>query len=64
METAGAVIGALVVVAALAGFVRMLWRPPGKTGGNAGYGALPGETVDGGGHGGGHGGEANGGNGS
>jgi hypothetical protein len=53
METAATVVGALVVVAALAGFVRMLWRPPGRSGGNAGYGTLPGESVDGGGHGGG-----------
>ena len=53
METVATVIGGLVVVAALAGFVRMLWRPPGKSGGDAGYGALPGEGADSGNHGGG-----------
>jgi hypothetical protein len=53
METAAAIIGSLIVVTALAGFVRMLWRPPGKSGGDAGYGALPGEGADSGNHGGG-----------
>ena len=53
MDTAAEVLGALIAVAALAGFVRMLWRPPGKSGGNAGYGALPGEGADSGSHGGG-----------
>lgn len=52
METVATVAGAFVVVAALVGFVRVLWRPPGKGGGNNGYGALPGESVDSGGHGG------------
>jgi hypothetical protein len=54
METAAVVIGAFVVVAALVGFIRSLWRPPGKRGGNSGYGILPGEGVDRGDHGGGH----------
>jgi hypothetical protein len=44
METAGAVIGTLVLVAALFGFVRSLWRPPGKSGGNGGHGTTPGEN--------------------
>jgi len=52
METVAMIAGAFVVVAALIGFVRVLWRPPGKSGGNGGYGALPGESVDSGGHGG------------
>jgi hypothetical protein len=55
MDTAAAVIGTLIVVAALFGFVRSLWRPPGR-GGDGGEGALEGQTVDGGGHGGGDGG--------
>ena len=57
METVGAIIGTLVVIAALAGFVRSLWRPPGKNGSDSGYGTLPSGSADGGSHsGGGHGG--------
>jgi hypothetical protein len=52
METAAAVFGTLVVLAALVGFVRSLWRPPGKRGSDGGEGTLPGESVNGGGHGG------------
>lgn len=56
METVGAIIGTLVVVVALVGFVRSLWRPPGR-GGDGGEGTPSGQSGDGGGHsGGGHGG--------
>ena len=52
METVATVAGAFVVVAALVGFVRALWRPPGPRGSDGGEGTLPGQTVDSGGHGG------------
>ncbi len=46
MKTAVAILGAFVLVGALIGFFRSLWRAP--TGeGNHGYGALPGETASG-----------------
>jgi hypothetical protein len=51
VETAATIIGILIVVVALAGFVRSLWRPPGRAG-DGGEGALSGQSGDGGGHGG------------
>ncbi len=47
MQTAAAVIGVLVVVAALVGFFRSLWRPPGRRG-DGGEGPIAGESVTGG----------------
>ena len=59
MQTLGTIVGVLVILGALIGFFRSLWRPPGRTGGNRGHGELAGESVDrsssdfdGGGHGG------------
>ena len=57
MRIAVVALGAVVLLAALIGFVRRLWRPPGGDG-NRGYGVIPGETpthegaagIDGGGH--------------
>ena len=46
MKTAATVIGALVIFAALIGFVRALWRRAPRSGGNEGYGTLPGETPN------------------
>jgi hypothetical protein len=50
MHAAVVVFGAIVVLGALIGFVRSLWRPASGEG-NRGYGVIPGETQsDGGGH--------------
>jgi hypothetical protein len=50
--------GAILIVVLLIGFFRSLWRPSPRSGGNAGYGVIPGESagddshhgVDGGSH--------------
>jgi hypothetical protein len=56
VETAATIIGILIVVVALAGFVRSLWRPPGR-GSDGAERTLSDQTVDSGSHsGGGHGG--------
>jgi hypothetical protein len=46
MQTALGIVGALVVVAVLAGFVLPLWRSTRRAGANSGYGAVAGESVD------------------
>lgn len=52
MHETVAVLGAVLIVVALIGFVRSLWRSPPRGGGNSGYGAIPGESPHDGGHGG------------
>jgi hypothetical protein len=46
LHTATLIIGGLVVLAALAGFIRTLARTPDKSGANQGYGTIPGETSN------------------
>jgi hypothetical protein len=53
MKTVVLIIGTFVVVAALVGFFRSIWRSPISSKSDGGEGAIVGESVTGGGHGGG-----------
>jgi len=46
MQTIAIIIGALILIAALIGFVRALLRTPNRNNANQGYGVIPGETTN------------------